>query len=161
MLWQEQDQCAASLAQEGLILQSELLQWHLDLLLGSSPGIQEEQPDTEMLVAQLYYHTISIYLDGVFSYHAPFTTMNAPASPILDCHTIDSHVESILTLSQELLVQGTAGIFLFFPLRVAGARARDSQTQAEILRLLHVIVKRGFAVALSFVEDLSELWAQR
>ncbi|KAF1932134.1 uncharacterized protein M421DRAFT_416861 [Didymella exigua CBS 183.55] len=160
MLWQEQNQCATSLAQEGLVLQSALLQWQLDSLLSTPPDIQENRTDAETLLAQLYYHTISIYLDGIFSYQVPFTATSAPVSPVLDRITVDNHVDSILSLSQGLLAQGTAGIFLFFPLRVAGARARNSWTQAEILRLLRIIVKRGFAVATSFVEDLNNLWVK-
>lgn len=160
MQWQEQDRCATSLALKGLVLQSALLQWHVDFLLRTSFDIENDNnPDAETHIAEVYYHTISIYLDGIFSYHAPFTATSAPASPVLQRDVIDNHVVSILDLSQELLVQGTAGVLLFFPLRVAGARTRDSWTQAKILRLLHTILQRGFAVALSFVDDLSNLWA--
>jgi hypothetical protein len=159
MQWQEQRQRATKLAQEGFFLHSALLHWHSHSLLPVCLTGQEKQPET--LIARVYYHTISIYLDGIFSYHLPFTATYAPSSPILDCSAIDNHVASILDLSQELLAQGTAGILLFFPLRVAGARAKDSRAQSEILGSLRTIVQRGFVVAESFVEDLSDLWARK
>jgi hypothetical protein len=159
MQWQEQRQRATKLAQEGFFLHSALLHWHSHSLLPVCLTGQEKQPET--LIARVYYHTISIYLDGIFSYHMPFTATYAPSSPILDCSAIDNHVTSILNLSQELLAQGTAGILLFFPLRVAGARAKDSRAQSEILGSLRTIVQRGFVVAESFVEDLSDLWARK
>lgn len=157
MQWQDQCQSATSLAQGGLFLRSALLHWHSSSFSPLTTSDQEKQP--EMLIAGLYYHTISIYLDGIFSYHTPFTATCAPLSPVLDRGTIDGHVASILDMSQKLLAQGTAGILLFFPLRVAGARARDCRSRTEILGLLQTIVQRGFAVASSFVEDLSDLWA--
>lgn len=159
MLRQDHDRCAISLAQEGLVLQSSLFQWHLDFLLSTPLNVGNDGQIAEIRIAQVYYHTISIYLDGIYSYHSPFTAHPAPVSPILDRDTIGPHVAKILSLTQELLAQGAAGILLFFPLRVAGARAYDPWTRAEILRLLHTIVQRGFAVALSFIEDLSDLWA--
>jgi hypothetical protein len=157
MQWQEQYQCATSLGQEGLSLQSALIHWHSNFLLPACLTGQEKQP--ELLIARVYYHTVSIYLDGIFSYHTPFSATYAPISPILDRSVIYSHVAAILDLSQELLAQGTAGILLFFPLRVAGARAKHSRAQNEILSALHTIVQRGFVVAESFIEDLSGLWA--
>lgn len=155
----EQDQRASSLAQEGLLLRSVLLHLYMDSLLPAS--LDNQDKSLEILLASVYYHTISIYLDGVFSYHMPFTAAHAPASPILDRTAIGDHVANILNLSQELLAQGTAGILLFFPLRVAGARASNHGLQTKILILLHTIVQRGFMVASSFVEDLNRLWVQR
>lgn len=155
-----QNKTAMSLAQEGLVLQSALSQWHVASILEVSHELQGKNYNAEALLARLYYHTISIYLDGIFSYHTVFIMTSAPLSPVLKRETIADHVASILLLSHELLLHGAAGILLFFPLRVAGARAWDSCTQAEILRLLRTVVQRGFAVALSFVEDLSGLWAE-
>jgi hypothetical protein len=144
---------------EGLALQDVLLRWrvHYDLY---SPESDASTSNEDILIAQAYYHALSIYLDGIFSYHAPFTSPSAPTSPILDRFIIDEHVSCILSTCQRLLDQRCAGLVLFFPLRVAGARARDSWSQAEILRLLGLIAQRGFLVAESFVDDLNDLWAQ-
>lgn len=151
---------ARALALEGLSLQETLLQWHAHSSLHSLIENAASAPNEDTLIAQAYYHALSIYLDGTFSYHAPFTSSSAPKSPMLDRFSIDEHVSCILSACQQLLDQRCAGLVLFFPLRVAGARARDFWSQAEILRLLGVIAQRGFMVAQSFVEDLSDLWAQ-
>lgn len=158
---QEQHDLATLLAEEGLTLQYVLLHWQADSGSWMPPSTDWDVLHTEMCIAYVYYHTISIYLDGIFSYHAPFTSESAPLSPILDRAVTDTHVEQILKLSLELLDQGIAGILLFFPLRVAGARARDYATRSEILRLLQMIAQRGFTVAQSFVEDLDDLWTQQ
>lgn len=149
---------ATSLAQEGLVLESKLFDWYTNFSSWIPIKSGKSGPDSELCIALLYYHTISIYLDGIFSYYAPFTASSAPASPILDRAVIESHVDSILILSQELLAQGCAGILLFFPLRVAGARAWDLETRLSILQILSLIAQRGFNVAQSFVLDLSSLW---
>jgi hypothetical protein len=49
---------------------------------------------------------------------------------------------------------------LVLPVEVAGVRARDPSTQSEILLLLNSIANRGFAVAQSFVKDLTSLWSR-
>ncbi|KZM18558.1 hypothetical protein ST47_g10332 [Ascochyta rabiei] len=155
MSQQAQDQVSTSLAQEGLALQSFLLQWHLESTYWPSHDADGSVLDMEISIAYADYHTISVYLDGIFSYHATFTSVSAPISPILKRTEVDA--KQILTTGQKLLTQGSAGVLLFFPLRVAGARARDASTQFGILRLLRMITQRGFAVAQSFVEDLTAL----
>jgi hypothetical protein len=51
-----------------------------------------------------------------------------------------------------------AGILFFFPLRVAGARARSVGQRSIILDLLGHISSRSFVVADAFVSDLKSLW---
>lgn len=156
--WQDQHHTAAALAQDGLALESRLSGWYASFSSWTLLHAETVGPDSEDRIALVYYYTISIYLDGIFSYHTPFTGPSAPASPTLDYDAVETFVEKILTLSQEMLVQGCAGILLFFPLRVAGARARDSETRSRILCILQLITQRGFTVAQSFVTDLSQLW---
>ena len=153
-----QHNLAMSLAQDGLSLQSTLLHWHLDFTSWARSDVEGNSLDIEMSIADVYYHTVCIYLDGIFSYHAPFTSASAPPVPILGSVAIDGHVRQILTISHELLSQGSAGVLLFFPLRVAGARARVPSIQLSILQLLQTITQRGFSVAQSFISDLNELW---
>jgi len=74
---------------------------------------------------------------------------------------IDWHVAEVLRLSQELLASGVSGVLLFFPLRVAGARAIDKESRSTILDLLHTTARRGFIVAEAFTSDLSDLWASQ
>ena len=157
---QKQACFARALAQEGRSLQEALLQWRSDSGFHAFVEGDASTPNEDALIAQAYYHALSIYLDGIFSYHAPFTSPSAPKSPTLDHFNIQEHVASILSICQQLLNQRCAGLVLFFPLRVAGARARDSYTQTEIMRLLGLISQSGFVVAQSFIEDLNDLWAQ-
>lgn len=158
---QERDYVATSLAQEGLVLQSALVHWHSNFCSWESINLEENVLSLDISIALVYYYTVLIYLDGIFSYHMPFTSASAPLSPILDHAVIDELVGQILKTSHEILRQGCAGVLLFFPLRVAGARARKFSTQSEIIRLLKMINHRGFAVARSFLTDLDALWTRR
>jgi hypothetical protein len=154
--------CAArTLAQEGLALQQRLQQWVFrSSNIPSSTDASASAPDEDALIARAYYHALSIYLDGIFSYHPPFTTPPAPQSPTLNPPTIQNHLACILSTCHQLLERRCAGLVLFFPLRVAGARARDLHSRSEIMRLLGLIAQRGFSVAASFIGDLEGLWAR-
>lgn len=155
---QTQRSLVSSLAKEGLVLQASLQQWwNVDIATWEkASGLSK--PDTELLIGYIYYHAISIYLSGTYDYHPHWTCADAP---ILARGTIDRHVSEILRISHELLAQGVAGFLLFFPLRVAGARALNNQSRNAILSLLHMTAKRGFVVAEAFTIDLSELWARK
>lgn len=143
-----------SLADEGLLLQVLLQQW-----FSEASTWQRATPDTELLIAQAYYHAISIFLSGVFDYHEQWTRPGAPCAPILTRIQIDQHVSEILQKCKEMLGLGVSGVLLFFPLRVAGARANDLTSRTEILSQLHATANRGFVVAEAFELDLVELWA--
>ncbi|KAF2178022.1 hypothetical protein K469DRAFT_732098 [Zopfia rhizophila CBS 207.26] len=161
-------QCALaqSLADEGLVLQKSLQQWWVETAIWEQTfrnrGIRTtmpSKPDTELLVGYVYYHAISIYLSGTYDYHMHWSWPDTPCAPILPRSKIDWHVLEILRVSHELLAQGAAGVLLFFPLRVAGARAVDGRSRNDILNLLHTTGRRGFIVAEAFTTDLSNLWA--
>ncbi|KAF2035386.1 hypothetical protein EK21DRAFT_96646 [Setomelanomma holmii] len=154
-----------SLANKSLVLGESLQLWWSDTVAWDQAtqypimnnGIQRK-PDIELMVGYLYYHAISIYISGTYDYHVHWTCFGAPHAPVLSQSTIDWHVVEILRLSQELLKLGAAGVLLFFPLRVAGARVMDLCSRCDILNLLHTVQQRGFVVATAFTLDLSELW---
>ncbi|KAH7380649.1 fungal-specific transcription factor domain-containing protein [Pyrenochaeta sp. MPI-SDFR-AT-0127] len=157
-------QCAQirSLADEGLGLQSALQQWCADATTWeinaqswAAPSAVQNKVDVESLIGYIYYHATNIYLSGTYDYHPHWTQANAP---ILSRNRIEFHVSEILRLSEELLRQGVAGILLFFPLRVAGARATDDLSRSTILSLLQTIATRGFIVAEPFITELADLW---
>jgi hypothetical protein len=157
-----------SLADEGLALESllerwcvETEQWEQSLRYRHTTSDTQTKPGIELLVGYVYYHAIKIYLSGTFDYHIQWTWPNAPSAPILAPSQINWHVSEILRISQELLILGVSGILLFFPLRVAGARAIDACTKTIILDLLQTTARRGFIVAQAFTLDLSELWASQ
>jgi hypothetical protein len=157
-----------SFAHEGLALQRSLQQWCVSAerweqvsQFGASHDGIPMNSDVELLVAYIYFNAISIYLSGSFDYHIHWTWPGAPCAPILPRRQIDHHVSEILRLSQELLGLGVSGLMLFFPLRVAGARAVDVWSRNAILDLLHTTANRGFSVAEVFTADLSDLWAEQ
>lgn len=163
-----QPELVESFAHEGLALQTSLQQWcvsaerwdqfsHFEVSHNGTP----KTSDVELLVGYIYYNAISIYLSGSFDYHIHWTWPGAPCAPILPRRQIDYHVSEILRLSQELLTLGVSGLMLFFPLRVAGARAVDVWSRNTILDLLQTTANRGFSVAEVFTTDLSDLWTQQ
>lgn len=161
-----QPELVESFAQEGLALQRSLQQWCVSAerweqvsQFGLSHDGTPTNSDVELLVGYIYYNAVSIYLSGSFDYHIQWTWPGAPCAPILPRRQIDHHVSEILRLSQELLTLGVSGLMLFFPLRVAGARAVDVWSRHTILDLLHTTASRGFSVAEAFTADLSDLWA--
>jgi len=152
------------LAEEGLTLQSQLQRWRVETERwhrASERSAEKGTPDVDLLLAGVYYHAISIYLSGTYDYHIHWTWSKAPCSPILPRSQIERHVSEILRLSRELLNIGVSGVLVFFPLRVAGARAIETSARATILDLLHTTVRRGFVVAEAFAIDLSEVWASQ
>jgi hypothetical protein len=156
---QTQYDLVESLANEGMLLQQALLQWCIDSKIWQQNPKDPSKVDVELLLGYDYYHAVSIYLSGVYDYHPHWSWPGAPCAPMLPQSQVDWHVSEILRLSQELLALGVSGILLFFPLRVAGARAMDQLSRDTILDLLHTTARRGFIVAEAFTVDLSALWA--
>lgn len=147
---------------EGLHMRESLQQWWTTALAWEgefetqvSSTSDFRAPDKELLIGYMYYHAISIYLSGTFDYYPHW---DSTLAPILPRSTIEWHVCEILDACYKLLDQGVAGVLLFFPLRVAGARAMDSRSRAIILNLLQMTSNRGYVVADTFTTDLSQLW---
>lgn len=156
------DELIKSLAGEGVALRASLEKWWTDTMAWEQTVLEggiPKQHDLELSVGYVYHHAISIYLSGTYDYHIHWMLPGAPCAPILPRSIIEWHVTEILRLSQELLADGLAGIMLFFPLRVAGARAMDVCSRNNILEHLYTTRNRGFVVAEAFTEDLLELWA--
>lgn len=147
---------ARDLGTEGLWLQQLLQQWWE---MSSTWQHASHEPDWKLLVGHIYYHAISIYISGTYDYHTYWNQPGSPKAPILARSEVEWHARNILRLSRELLACGVAGVLLFFPLRVAGARVRNGRERGDILRLLQAVVQRGYVVADAFTSDLAELWA--
>jgi hypothetical protein len=135
------------LSNEGQRLRGLLHDWH---------ERSQQKQESWSVLALSYYHAISIYLSGMFDYRPQFDHISSPS---LAHKTIQSHVTGILT-NVELGLRTTklAGIFFFFPLRVAGARATSPWQKATILEMLKEISSRAFVVAGAFVLDMNTLW---
>ena len=147
---------AQDLGAEGLLLRQMLQEWWE---MSNTWQHTSLKPDSELLVGHIYYHAISIFHSGTYDYHVHWIQPDSPNAPILTRSKIDWHTHNILRLSRELLACGVAGVLLFFPLRVAGARVQSSREREDILDLLHAVVQRGYVVADAITSDLEELWS--
>ena len=148
------------LAEEGFVLRSRLYSWR-QIAQEWSESVAAWQEDMQMTLALIYHNALSIYLSGIFDYHKTWIDHQIPTS-VLSSSEIQAHVLGILTMVQGALKQDAlAGILFFFPLRVAGARARHLEHQREIFRLLQLISQRGFVVADAFIMDLEDLWTKK
>ncbi|USP81299.1 uncharacterized protein yc1106_08573 [Curvularia clavata] len=148
---------AQRLGEEGIVMQQWLQQWWKS---AEAWERDTSRVDGDLLVAKSYYHAISIYLSGSYDYHSHWSRPGAPQAPILDRPTIEGHMHEILRLSQKLLDHGFAGLLLFIPLRIAGARVADTNDRDVILQMFLTISQRGYAVADAIRSDLVELWAE-
>jgi hypothetical protein len=150
------DKALLHLASEGIALRTALIQW-LDSFNDWLSLDSARKEDARSTLANIYFHAISIYLSGIFDYRHQFNEFLSAALPLED---IRAHVCGILQ-STEVALRTTnlAGILFFFPLRVAGARARCSEQRTAILAMLDRISERSFMVAHAFSDDLRALWS--
>jgi hypothetical protein len=155
-----------SIAADGLLMQSSLFSWSKESAIWSmsepyenTDSSHNDVHDSASLLANIYYHGTLIFLSGIFDYRSHhWEGMPTPRLPAVE---IQNHVTAILNGSETALkTTNIAGILLFFPLRVAGARARTTAEQQAILSMLYQIEGRNFIVAGAFVEDLKNLWRQ-
>lgn len=119
--------------------------------------VESGHNDLQMTIALIYYPAILIFLSGIFDYHLHWQGICFPqVSP----KEVQEHVDDILFRSRASLRHtNLAGILLFFPLRVAGARSTSAEQKLSILAMLADISCRSFIVADTFSEDLKALWS--
>ena len=146
-------------AAEGLHVQRELEAWKTATV---SWTMHPHEPlDTQMTLATCFHHAITIFLSGIFDYHSCWLERDIP-TPTIGAFEVQVHLYAILTITRFALDQTRlAGILFFFPLRVAGARAKEASHRHSIAGMLHEIFMRGFIVAAAFVDDLDQLWDYR
>lgn len=143
------------LASEGIELRTALTRWLVTFKAWLSLDPKRGE-DPRSVLANIYFHAISIYLSGHFDYRYQFNEIFSASLPSGD---IQVHVRGILQhIEGALKTTRLAGILFFFPLRVAGARARLTAQRSAILEILDGISERRFVVAQAFSEDLKALW---
>ncbi|KAL3424964.1 hypothetical protein PVAG01_04245 [Phlyctema vagabunda] len=149
------DSALQSLALEGMTIQTELLQWYPTFI---EWAVLHDTPENKARssLANIYYHAISIFLSGIFDYRHQFDEL---VTPVIPSPVVEYHVSNILSMTG-LALQRTrlGGPLFFFPLRVAGARAKSSKDRETLLRMLKEISERSFIVAGAFDSDLRMLW---
>ncbi|KAJ5974865.1 hypothetical protein N7481_008572 [Penicillium waksmanii] len=149
------DPSVALIAAEGLDVQGNIYNWYTKTLLQLVQG----GPNEYSKLALLYYHALLIFLSGNYDY---FTYWDNIPAPVLSPAEVSEHLSSILYLSGEVLRHSKIpGVMLFFPVTVAGARARTVDQQFEILNLLNLVFCKGFVVANKIRDGLLERWAEK
>jgi hypothetical protein len=139
-------------ASEGLDIQMKLRMWYSDFLKWTAVTAR----DPQSTIALIYYHATTIFLSGMFDYYHSWYKDPTPTIPLDE---VQEHVTAILDLSEvALFTTNLSWLLFFFPLRVAGARARSLEDQRRILTMLGDISRRRFVVADSFVLDLNAWW---
>ncbi|KAJ0420114.1 hypothetical protein BJY00DRAFT_143186 [Aspergillus carlsbadensis] len=145
----------AFFATEGLKIQAALYNWHTDALLKLTQGGLNEDLDLSLI----YYHALLIFLSGNFDY---FPSWNNIPGPVLSPADVSDHLIAILDLAEQILSQARIpGVMLFFPLTVAGSRARDPVQRSQILSLLDQVFCRGFVVASRVRDGMLNRWIER
>lgn len=165
-------QYAQELSTEGFRLRVELNNWEeysrlltvrreSDAAITTPPGSNDSGYDHSLLLSHTFFAAVSIYLSGIFDYEITYWQDWGLATPTLGEGQIQTHLNDILTLSGAILdTTALSPVLLLFPLRVAGARAREAWHQKFIYDLLGR-VEHKFAVAGAFKDDLRELWDDR
>lgn len=158
---------AQAISLQGFSLRSQLRQWasanHTFPVFRDSSARQnpaESVPKTEsQLLGAAYFSATSIYLSGVFDYEMFYwQSLDLPTSTLNE-NEIQLHVAIILALSQRVLDETRLSpLLLLFPLRVASARAGQTEQKEQILSLLGR-VRSNFAVAGAIVADVTNLWS--
>lgn len=128
---------------------------------GNSTSTLSADPDYFVLVAQVFFAAISIYLSGVFDYEIThWQTLGIVVSTLSE-EEVQGHVKTILELGEVLLkMSNVSPVLLLFPLRVAGARSFHEWQQVWIIKLLEE-VEVTYSVAAVFKIDLWKLWRGR
>lgn len=146
------------LAAEGFVVRSALGDWYAAFERWSADtGTPAHNPQS--LLATIYFHSISIYLSGIFDYRAQFSEIPAPT---ISQTVVQKHVDAILQMTEiTLKTTNLAAVLFFFPLRVAGARVTASPETESIHAMFRDISSRGFVVADAFMADLKTLWRRK
>ena len=141
-----------SIAAEGSELRISLYNWRDSVQFWTVPN------DDQMLLALIYYHSISIFLSGIFDYFNYWDECGIQ-TPTITQSEVQENVQQIIAMTTTAFEHSNlASVLFLFPLRVAGARVEKSQN-SNILCLLNEISKRGFVVAGAVSADLGELWS--
>jgi hypothetical protein len=151
------------LANDGLQIQTSLRSWSkktTSWIVAPGQKSNSFSGASNSILAKVYYHAITIFLSGLFDYRQHWAASDQPIHvPTLNQSEVQQHVTEILDTTQNALEKtNMVGVLFFFPLRVAGARARIQEQKLQILELLRRISKANFVAADAFVEDLTQLW---
>jgi hypothetical protein len=144
---------------DGHHIRTALNQWYSNFQANPKVPDTDGDENNQSLLALTYFHAISIYLSGIFDYRHQFYQSNCPT---LSQEVIQGHVDAIILCTQAALATtNLAGILLFVPLRIAGARVMKRGETEMIKVMLREVSKRGFVVADAFEDELREVWSEK
>ncbi|GAQ09186.1 hypothetical protein ALT_6507 [Aspergillus lentulus] len=158
MLFMLLHEALLEVAAEGFVVRSALGDWYATFQKWSADtGTPAHNPQS--VLATIYFHSISIYLSGIFDYRAQFNDIPAPT---ISQVVVQKHVDAILRMTEICLkTTNLAAVLFFFPLRVAGARVTAASETESIHAMFRDISTRGFVVADAFMADLKSLWRRK
>lgn len=112
------------------------------------------------LLADIYYHTIAIFLSGIFDSRTYWARSESHIQvPTLDQTKMQQHISAILHTTQHALERtDLSGVILLFPLRIAGFRIRLDEHKVQISELLRKISDKNFVIASTLMKNLSLFW---
>ncbi|KAK1598204.1 uncharacterized protein LY79DRAFT_598583 [Colletotrichum navitas] len=143
---------AMSIATEGFNLRESLESWK-----GSAVFPPERRE--EMLLSTVWYSATSIYLSGNYDYDLPHWQAMGVGVQVLDSAEIAKHFDAIiLTVKEAMRASSLSPLMFLFPLRIAGARAKQRWQQCLVKELLQE-VRKNFIVADAMLTELAELWS--
>ncbi|KAK1997849.1 hypothetical protein LX36DRAFT_635448 [Colletotrichum falcatum] len=143
---------AMSLATEGFNLREALEGW-------KDSAVFPPERREEMLLSTVYYSATSIYLSGNYDYDLAHWEAMGVGVQVLDSAGIAKHFDAITSTVKEAMRATSLSPLLFlFPLRIAGARAKQRWKQCLVAELLQEVGKK-FVVADAMLTELAKLWS--
>ena len=137
------------------MVQEKIYNWHTKTLL----QLLQDDPNEYSNLALLYYHALLIFLSGNYDYYSYWDNISAP---VLSSTEVSDYLVAILDLSTDVLLHSKIpGVMLFFPVTVAGSRARSANQKSKVLDLLDRVFCKGFVVANRVRDGLLARWAER
>ncbi|KAK0389690.1 hypothetical protein NLU13_3263 [Sarocladium strictum] len=107
-------------------------------------------------LAMANWCALCLYFCRNFSYFTAFAGVKTPALTVDETENL---ISTILDQLETLILrQEVHGVFLLYPLRVAGTSARSISEKGRIIKALKDVYTQGLAVSEWIVTDLQHLW---
>lgn len=150
----EDRQQLRSAAKDGRCLCYQLEKWYIQHVDGTD--IQT----LLLLLSKIYHRALVISMTAMFNFpHFVYCRLSVPSSSTA---IINTEVDKLcMLLRRALRTTNLAGTSILWPLRVAGSNSISKDQAQQVLEMLREVRQRGFAVAQSFEEVLTEQWKRR
>lgn len=144
------DPAIVAFARHGIQINERIRSWHDDI----ASHLNRTDPYAQLALAN--YHALELFHCKNFTYYSCWENRGIPS---LTQSEIDTHVSSILHLSEQCLEASIIpGVTLLFPLRMAGVNAFEAEQRTKVVDILSQIHRLGFIVSDRIKIDVQELW---